>query len=162
MTLEEEFEEKFCKYLDFPENSLPMVRPELYTNFEPIIDWIEAKIDEAKEEGFNAGCDYTCKQYGDGKTEAQIIDEACKKAKIEECEYWREIIFSPEQQAIKPTISLTDFQLRIVELSPKEDKKYYCKDCGTEMDEGEAKTFTCCEVCWDKHYKNQSPKESNK
>lgn len=52
----------------------------------------------------------------------QEIDEACKKAKIEECEYWREIIFSPEQQAIKPTISLTDFQLRIVELSPKESE----------------------------------------
>ena len=49
-----------------------------------------------------------------------LVNEACKKAKIEECEYWREIIFSPEQQAIKPTISLTDFQLRIVELSPKE------------------------------------------
>lgn len=30
-------------------------------------------------------------------------------------------------------------------------KNYYC-ECGNEMNEGEAKTFTCCEVCWDEKY----------
>lgn len=32
-------------------------------------------------------------------------------------------------------------------------KKYYCSDCGIELDEGEGSVFTCCEPCWDKHYK---------
>jgi Lar family restriction alleviation protein len=32
-------------------------------------------------------------------------------------------------------------------------KKYYCSDCGIELDEGEGSVFTCCEVCWNKHYK---------
>jgi len=36
-------------------------------------------------------------------------------------------------------------------------EKYYCNDCGVEMNEGEAKTFTCCDACWDKKY----PAESN-
>ena len=36
-----------------------------------------------------------------------------------------------------------------------EIKKYYCADCGAEMNEGERKTFTCCEVCWGKHYAKQ-------
>lgn len=27
-----------------------------------------------------------------------------------------------------------------------------CKDCGTVLNEGEAKTFTCCDECWGKHY----------
>ena len=36
-----------------------------------------------------------------------------------------------------------------------ETKKYYCMDCGAEMNEGERKTFTCCDACWDKHYEKQ-------
>jgi hypothetical protein len=28
-----------------------------------------------------------------------------------------------------------------------------CDDCGCGLNEGEAKTFTVCDVCWDKHYK---------
>jgi NADH pyrophosphatase NudC (nudix superfamily) len=27
-----------------------------------------------------------------------------------------------------------------------------CKDCGAPMNEGEAKTFTVCDDCWEKHY----------
>ena len=29
----------------------------------------------------------------------------------------------------------------------------YCSDCGVELGGGEGAVFTCCEVCWDKHYK---------
>ena len=32
-------------------------------------------------------------------------------------------------------------------------KKYYCDDCGVELNEGEGSVFTCCETCWNKHYK---------
>lgn len=32
-------------------------------------------------------------------------------------------------------------------------EKYYCSDCGVELDEGEGSVFTCCELCWDKHSK---------
>jgi len=28
-----------------------------------------------------------------------------------------------------------------------------CTECGAELNEGEAKTFTVCEDCWDKNYK---------
>ena len=54
-----------------------------------------------------------------------------------------------------------------------EDEMYYlngpdefvsfgkCADCGTEMNEGEAKTFTVCDACFDKHYKKiVNPNES--
>ena len=34
-------------------------------------------------------------------------------------------------------------------LDPQEHK---CSDCGAAMNDGEAKVFTCCEACWDKHY----------
>ena len=27
-----------------------------------------------------------------------------------------------------------------------------CKDCGAPMNEGEAKTFTVCDDCWEKHF----------
>ena len=30
--------------------------------------------------------------------------------------------------------------------------EYKCNDCGASMNEGEAKTFTCCDDCWDKAY----------
>jgi hypothetical protein len=30
---------------------------------------------------------------------------------------------------------------------------YKCADCGAPMNEGEAKCFTVCDKCWDKHYK---------
>lgn len=36
-----------------------------------------------------------------------------------------------------------------------ENRKYYCNDCGVELDEGEGSVFTCCDECWDKHYKKQ-------
>lgn len=28
-----------------------------------------------------------------------------------------------------------------------------CADCGAALNEGEAKTFTCCDACWDKTYR---------
>lgn len=34
------------------------------------------------------------------------------------------------------------------------EKEYRCS-CGNLMAEGEAKTFTCCEECWDKHYEKK-------
>lgn len=49
-----------------------------------------------------------------------ICKQEIAEAKIAECKYWQDIIFSPEQQAKKPTISLTDFALRIAELSSPE------------------------------------------
>lgn len=82
----------------------------------------ESTLQETKNGFYEIIFDKLIKQIQEQQDYKQEIDEACKKAKIEECEYWREIIFSPEQQAIKPTISLTDFQLRIVELSPKESE----------------------------------------
>lgn len=38
-------------------------------------------------------------------------------------------------------------------------EEYKCSDCGAPMNEGEAKTFTCCEACWDKKY---PPDNSNR
>ena len=32
-------------------------------------------------------------------------------------------------------------------------KTEYCTDCGAELNEGEAKTFSVCDACWDKHYR---------
>lgn len=81
----------------------------------------------------------------------QEIDEACKKQREICAEYYI-------GQSLEKSWGARDIILNAP--SPKEDKKYYCKDCGVEMNEGEASAFTCCEVCWDKHYKNQSPKES--
>ncbi len=37
-------------------------------------------------------------------------------------------------------------------------EEYKCKDCGAEMNEGEAKTFTCCDECWDKSYRSNANK----
>ena len=34
--------------------------------------------------------------------------------------------------------------------------------CGEPMNEGEAKTFTCCDKCWDKHYKSLKEGEEKK
>lgn len=49
--------------------------------------------------------------------------------------------------------TITQYMMDIMDkVANREDKKYYC-ECGNEMNEGEARTFTCCEVCWDKHYK---------
>lgn len=28
----------------------------------------------------------------------------------------------------------------------------YCDDCGTKLNEGEAKCFTVCDICWRAHY----------
>lgn len=36
--------------------------------------------------------------------------------------------------------------------SSEPQEKYTCNDCGAEMNEGEAKTFTVCDSCFDKHY----------
>lgn len=45
------------------------------------------------------------------------VKPACEiEGRIKEAEYWRDIIFSPEEQEKKQTISLTDFILRIEEL----------------------------------------------
>ena len=41
----------------------------------------------------------------------------------------------------------------------EEIKEYECADCGAAMNEGEAKTFTCCDACWDKKYKEDTPRE---
>jgi len=46
-----------------------------------------------------------------------------KDAKISECQYWQDQIFSPEFQSSKPTISLTDFILRISELKGEQEVK---------------------------------------
>ena len=32
-----------------------------------------------------------------------------------------------------------------------------CADCGAALNEGEAKTFTVCDACWDKHYHGEEP-----
>ena len=34
----------------------------------------------------------------------------------------------------------------------KEIEPEKCADCGCDLNEGEAKTFTVCDECWDKHY----------
>jgi len=31
-------------------------------------------------------------------------------------------------------------------------ERYTCQDCGSEMNEGEGRTFTCCDKCWSKRY----------
>lgn len=111
--MKQEFEEKFTHL-----NNLGGNRSMATVNADRVWQWIETKIDEAKEEGFNAGCDYTCKQYGDGKTEAQIIDEACKKAKIEENEYWIDF----KNKDWTNLIHTTSLQNRIRELSQKESE----------------------------------------
>jgi len=51
----------------------------------------------------------------------EAVDEACKNAKIEECKYWQDAIFSP--QSIIAQLSVIDFQLRITELSLPESPK---------------------------------------
>ena len=61
--IKKEFTTWLAKYEDF-------YNPEIGTD--DLWIWIEQKIKDAKEEGFQAGCDFTCKQYGDGKTENQI------------------------------------------------------------------------------------------
>jgi len=43
------------------------------------------------------------------------IEDAKRQAKIEECKYWQDAIFSP--QSIIAQLSVIDFQLRITELS---------------------------------------------
>lgn len=35
-----------------------------------------------------------------------------------------------------------------------------CADCGTALNDGEAKTFTVCDACWDKAYPKISPEPS--
>lgn len=37
------------------------------TAIDELWQWIESKIKDAKEEGFQAGCDFTCKQYKEGE-----------------------------------------------------------------------------------------------
>jgi hypothetical protein len=37
---------------------------------------------------------------------------------------------------------------------------YKCKDCGIELNEGEGKTFTVCDDCWDRHYHKMTSKET--
>lgn len=41
---------------------------------------------------------------------------------------------------------------------PQESIESKCSDCGTQMDSEEAKVFTCCDKCWNKHYNR--PQES--
>ena len=35
------------------------------------------------------------------------------------------------------------------------EQSYKCADCGAPMNEGEAKTFTVCDTCFDKNYKKR-------
>jgi len=45
----------------------------------------------------------------------QEIEDAKRQAKIDECKYWQDAIFSP--QSIIAQLSVIDFQLRITELN---------------------------------------------
>jgi NADH pyrophosphatase NudC (nudix superfamily) len=38
------------------------------------------------------------------------------------------------------------------EVAAEKAKAKTCADCGCDLNEGEAKTFTVCDDCWDKHY----------
>ena len=40
------------------------------------------------------------------------------------------------------------------------DKEYKCGDCGTEINEGEYKTFGICDDCWDIHLKKKMDKST--
>ena len=44
---------------------------------------------------------------------------------------------------------------RIAEKIVDEAFEGRCDDCGCGLNEGEAKTFTVCDACWDKHYKGE-------
>ena len=51
----------------------------------------------------------------------------------------------------------TEDYLLYLDNNKKEDKSdnsdyAKCKDCGAPMNEGEAKTFTVCDDCWEKHF----------
>ena len=43
-------------------------------------------------------------------------------------------------------------QDRLPQQTEGKEYEFSCRECGSEMNEGEAKTFTCCDKCWDKHY----------
>jgi len=82
-------------------------------------DWDDLAFRQVSEEGFIKGANWAKTKLISICQEA--VDEACKNAKIEECKYWQNAIFSP--QSIIAQLSVIDFQLRIAELespSPKE------------------------------------------
>lgn len=43
-------------------------------------------------------------------------------------------------------------------MEEKKDKKYLCNDCGTPVNEGEAKTFGICDECWNRYYNERKLK----
>ncbi len=44
-------------------------------------------------------------------------------------------------------------------LAQAQSDKYKCSDCGCDLNEGEGKTFTVCDSCWDKNYQAQPAKD---
>lgn len=148
MKLKEEFEAKVKELEDLID---------FYSKINQSFDIIKHNVSETKSVDFGFKVQrgdeiFTITDFGNIWTWIdQAIADACKKQREICAEYYME-------QSLEKSWGARE----IIENAPlpKEDKKYYCKDCGTEMDKGEASAFTCCEVCWDKHYKNQSPKES--
>ena len=52
---------------------------------------------------------------------------------------------NPEPEALS--------SLRVGGAGSPRPQEVTCADCGAPLNEGEAKTFTVCDVCWDKEYK---------
>jgi NADH pyrophosphatase NudC (nudix superfamily) len=62
---------------------------------------------------------------------------------LEELREIKDFLMGPRKQTLQ---ELEDE----VAAAKAEDKT--CADCGCDLNEGEAKTFTVCDDCWDKHY----------
>jgi len=43
-------------------------------------------------------------------------------------------------------------EYKLINKIPENENKFKCHDCGTEINEGEFKTFAICDSCWDKFY----------
>jgi len=53
---------------------------------------------------------------------------------------------------VKANGELFAIKKKLEQLSKAPEAGDKCSDCGAPMNEGEAKTFTCCDSCWEKHW----------